>query len=245
MEIQHSTTDGCLVVTLIGSIDLASAPQIQCALVKDLSEEPFALICDLAGVDTLDPVCATVFASVANHPSSHWPATSFLLCGAQPPVAEILGLLTVPHFLELYASLQNALDAALARPPYLRDELVLAPIRTSPAVARAFVREVLGYWQLALPDNTLVDRAVLVASELVTNAVIHARTELRLRLELRGDLLHLAVRDGNPWMLRLVAIPDPEAEGGRGLWLVDQLARAWGVNRHPDGGKVIWCTLRL
>jgi anti-anti-sigma regulatory factor/anti-sigma regulatory factor (Ser/Thr protein kinase) len=243
MEIQHSTKDGCLVVALTGSINLFSAPRIQRALVKDLSEEPFALICDLAGVDTLDPVCATVFATVANHPASHWPSTSFLLCSAQPSVAEVLGLLTVPHFLELYASLEDALDAALARPPYLRDELVLAPIRTAAAAARAFVREVLDYWQLALPDNTLVDRAVLVASELVTNAVIHARTELRLRLELRGDLLHLAVRDGDPRML--VIIPGPEAEGGRGLWLVDQLARAWGVNRHPDGGKVIWCTLRI
>jgi anti-sigma regulatory factor (Ser/Thr protein kinase) len=101
------------------------------------------------------------------------------------------------------------------------------------------------YWQLALPDNTLMDRAVLLASELVTNAVIHARTELRLRVELRGELLHLAVRDGNPWQLRPATIPDPEAEGGRGLWLVDQLARAWGVNRHPDGGKVVWCTLTL
>lgn len=243
MEIQHSTKDGCQVVTLAGSINLFSVPQIRRALVKDLSEEPFALICDLSGVQELDPVCATVFATVANHPSSRWPATSFLLCGAQPPVAEILGLLTVPHFLQLYASLQDALDAAVARPPYLHDELVLAPIRTAAASARVFVREVLGYWQLALPDNTLVDRAVLVASELVTNAVIHARTELRLRLELRGDLLHLAVRDGNPRML--VIIRGPEAEGGRGLWLVDQLARAWGVNRHPDGGKVVWCTLRL
>jgi anti-anti-sigma factor len=245
MEIQHSTKDGCLVVALTGSIDLFSAPQIQRALVKDLSEEPFALICDLGGVDTMDPVCATVFSTVANHPSSRWPATSFLLCGAQPSVAEVLGLLTVPHFLELYASLEDALDAAVARPPYLRDELVLAPIPTAPAAARAFVRDVLGYWQLALPDSTLVDRAVLLASELVTNAVIHARTELRLRVELRGDLLHLAVRDGNPWMLRPATIPDPEAEGGRGLWLVEQLARAWGVNRHPDGGKVVWCTLIL
>jgi anti-anti-sigma regulatory factor/anti-sigma regulatory factor (Ser/Thr protein kinase) len=245
MEIQHSTQDGCQVVTLTGRIDLFSAAQIQRALVKDLSEEPFALICDLAGVDTLDPGCATVFATVANHPSSRWPATSFLLCGARPPVAEILGLLTVPHFLELYASLHDALDAAVARPPYLRDELVLAPIPPAAATARAFVRDLLGYWQLALADTTLVDRAVLLASELVTNAVVHARTELRLRVELRGELLHLAVRGGSPRLLRLVTIPDPEAEGGRGLWLVEQLARAWGVNRHPDGGKVVWCTLRL
>jgi anti-sigma regulatory factor (Ser/Thr protein kinase) len=61
-----------------------------------------------------------------------------------------------------------------------------------------------------------VDRAVLLAGELVTNAVVHARSELRLRLELRGDLLHLAVRDGSPRLLRLVTIPDPEARAGAG-----------------------------
>jgi anti-sigma regulatory factor (Ser/Thr protein kinase) len=106
------------------------------------------------------------------------------------------------------------------------------------------VREVCEYWQLALPDATVMDRAVLLANELVTNAVVHAHTEIWLRLELRGDRLHIAVRDGSPRLLRLVT-PDWQAEGGRGLWLVEQLARAWGVNRHPDGGKVVWCVLNL
>ena len=86
---------------------------------------------------------------------------------------------------------------------------------------------------------------MLLANELVTNAIVHAHTELRLRLELRGDWLHIAVRDHNPRLLRLVTVPDAEAEGGRGLWLVDQLARAWGVQPHPGGGKVVWCTLKL
>jgi hypothetical protein len=46
-------------------------------------------------------------------------------------------------------------------------------------------------------------------------------------------------------LLRLVTARDPEAESGCGLWLVEQLGRAWGVNPHPDGGKVVWCTLEL
>ena len=244
MEIQHSTQDGCVVVAFTGSIDLLSVSQIQRALLKDLSDQPFALICDLSGVDTLDPVCATVFSTVANHPASRWPDTGFLLCGAQPPVAEILNRLQVPHFLHMYVGLEDALDAAVARPPYLRDELRLAPTPTAPAAARAFVREVCRYWQLAIPDATVMDRAVLLADELVTNAMVHAHTEIRLRLELRGDRLHIAVRDGSPGLLRLVA-PDPQAEGGRGLWLIEQLARSWGVNRHPGGGKVVWCVLSL
>jgi len=244
MEIQHSDQDGCLVVGFTGSIDLFSVAKIRKTLLKDLGNEPYALICDLSGVEHLDPVCATVFSTVANHPASRWPATAFLLCGAQPPVAEILGRLQVPHFLQLYADVDEAVDQAVARPPYLREELRLAPTPTASAAARTFVRETCRYWQLALPDATVMERAVLLANELVTNAVVHAGTDIRLRLELRGDRLHIAVRDDNPRLLRLV-VPDSQAEGGRGLWLVEQLARAWGVNPHPEGGKIVWCVLSL
>ena len=73
---------------------------------------------------------------------------------------------------------------------------------------------------------------------------MHARTDLRLRLELRGDFLHIAVHDASPRLLRLVA-DDSDDEGGRGLRLVERLATSWGVSRRPDGGKTVWCTLRL
>jgi hypothetical protein len=128
-------------------------------------------------------------------------------------VAEILNRLQVPHFLQLYHGVEEAIDAVFARPPYLRDELLLAPTLSAPAAARAFVQQVCHYWEPALPDSTLVDRTILLASELVTNAVVHARTDLRLRLELRGDWLHLAVRDGSPRLLRVVA-SDPHAPRG-------------------------------
>jgi anti-sigma regulatory factor (Ser/Thr protein kinase) len=167
-----------------------------------------------------------------------------LLCGAQPAVAEVLGSLRVRHFLPLYDTLQEALDAAADRPGYLRDELGLAPTPTAAVTARRFVRKTLQHWRLAPPDGELSEQAQLLADELVTNAVVHARTEIRLRLELRGDRLHIAVRDGSPGLLRLVA-PDAQAEGGRGIWLIEQLAHSWGVNRHPDGGKVVWCVLSL
>jgi anti-anti-sigma regulatory factor/anti-sigma regulatory factor (Ser/Thr protein kinase) len=244
METRHSIQGGCTVVSFTGSIDLFTVSQVRRILLKDLAEEPYALICDLSGVEALDPVCATVFSTVANHPSSRWPATSFLLCGARPRVAEVLGRLQVPVFLRLYDDVEAAVDAILARPPYLRDELLLAPTPTAAAAARAFVRDTCRYWQLALPDQTLVDRAVLLANELVTNAIAHAHTDIWLRLELRGDWLHIAVRDGSPRLLRLIS-PDPEAQNGRGLWLVEQLARSWGVSHRPDGGKVVWCTLSI
>ena len=85
---------------------------------------------------------------------------------------------------------------------------------------------------------------MLVANELVTNAVIHAHTDVWLRLELRGDRLFIAVRDCGLKVLEPVP-PAPETEGGRGLWLVEQLGRAWGVRPAPDAGKTVWCALTL
>jgi ATP/maltotriose-dependent transcriptional regulator MalT/anti-anti-sigma regulatory factor/anti-sigma regulatory factor (Ser/Thr protein kinase) len=243
MQLTHYTRDGCLVVALTGKITVATAPQIQRELLKDLAEGPLAIICDLGGVDALDPVCATVFATVANHPVSRWPATSLLLCGAQPAVAEVLGGLRVRHILPLYDNLQEAIDAAGARPGYLRDELRLAPTPAAAAAARRFVRETLQSWGLGTPDGELSEQAQLLADELVTNAVVHAQTNTRLRLELGGELLHIAVGDLDPRLPRL--LPDnPQAQGGRGLRLVEWVAAAWGAQPHPGGGKVVWCTLQ-
>jgi anti-sigma regulatory factor (Ser/Thr protein kinase)/anti-anti-sigma regulatory factor len=244
MQIDRTMRDGCIVVGLTGTINLFTTSRVQRVLLKDLGERPYAIICDLAGVDAIDPVCATVFSTVANHPSSDWPATAFLLCAARPVVAEELKRLAVLPFLPLCDTVEEALDQVAARPPYLRDELRLAPTATAPAAARLYVRDVLQYWRLALPGQDVIDRAELLADELVTNAVVHGRTSLRLRLELRGDLLHIGVHDASPRLLRLVP-DDPESEAGRGLRLVEQLSTAWGVHRGRDGGKVVWCTLPL
>ena len=243
MQIAHSTRDGCRVVTLTGQVTLSTVPQIQRALFKAFAEYPLAVICDLGGVDVLDPICASVFAAVANHPPSRWPATSLLLCGAQPAVAEVLGHLRVPHYVPLYASLDQALSAAVDRPGYLRDELRLAPTPTAAAAARRLVRDTLWSWELGPPDGELSEQAQLLADELVTNAVVHAQTDMQLRLELGGGLLHIAVRDLDRRLPRLLP-DDPQAEGGRGLRLVKWVATAWGAQPDPDGGKLVWCTLR-
>jgi anti-anti-sigma factor len=244
MEIKQSTRRGCLVVAFSGRIDRSSVAEVQRTLFKGLSEQPEALICDLAGVQYLDPVAATVFSSVTHQSANRWPATSFLLCGARPRVAEVIRRGQALHLVRLHATVEEALDAALTRPPYLRNELRLAPTPTAAAAARVFVRELCGAWRLAAPDSTVVDRAALVANELVTNAVIHAHSDLWLQLELRADRLFVAVRDRGP-RLRQPVPTDAQAEGGRGLWLVEQLSRAWGVQPDADGGKVVWCALNL
>ena len=243
MHITRSTRDDCLVVTLTGSITLATAPLVEQTLLDDLAERPVAVICDLGDVDALDPRCASVFVAVADHPTRRWPAGSLLLCGAQPAVAEVLGGLDAGGFVPLYGSLEQALSRASVRPSPLREELLLAPTLTAPAVARRFVRETVRSWGLAAPEGQLSEPAQLLADELVTNALVHAGGDMRLQLELREDLLYIGVRDLSPRGVRQLPA-GPGSESGRGLLVVARVAKAWGVQPHPRGGKVLWCTLR-
>ena len=257
MRIDQSTRDGCAILAPVGDLDGAAVPSLRQVLLRRLGEQPLAVICDLSGLASVDEACAAVFPSVASHPSSRWPETNLLLCGAQPAVAAVLERLAIPQYLPVHPSLEEALAHAAARPPYLRDELPLAPSATAPATARRFIRDTCRQWRLeAMEDPTdptaqgwveeLVDRAMLVASELVTNAVVHSQGPVRLRLELHQQRLHLAVYDRSPRLLALATDPgDLDAEGGRGLLIVDRLASSWGVRHAPGGGKVIWCVLEL
>jgi anti-sigma regulatory factor (Ser/Thr protein kinase) len=81
--------------------------------------------------------------------------------------------------------------------------------------------------------------AALLTSELVTNAVRHAAETIWVALELEPDsLLVVQASDDLPGE-PVVKPPSADADGGRGMFLVDQLARRWGV--HPtEAGKVVW-----
>ena len=81
--------------------------------------------------------------------------------------------------------------------------------------------------------------AVLVVSELVTNVVRHAHTDIHLHAEWNAVTLRVEVRDGSSV---LPAIADLEDEHGQGLRLVQQLASAWGVEQRDDG-KAVWFTV--
>jgi hypothetical protein len=99
-------------------------------------------------------MAAAVFSTVARHRASRWPTTSFLLCGARPQVAEALRRVRASRLVRLYATLDEAVEAARIRPPLLWDELRLAPVPTAARAARAFVREVCRAWRLEAPDTT-------------------------------------------------------------------------------------------
>jgi anti-sigma regulatory factor (Ser/Thr protein kinase) len=94
----------------------------------------------------------------------------------------------------------------------------------------------------------LQDDVLLVAGELVTNAVVHAATEIELSYHLDASALEVGVSDRNPRPPRLSRGPDgkaltqrglsPNVLGGRGLLIVSQLADEWGVTETREGKRV-------
>jgi anti-sigma regulatory factor (Ser/Thr protein kinase) len=88
----------------------------------------------------------------------------------------------------------------------------------------------------------------LVASELVANAVTHSGAQpddlLQVRAELAGDRLRIAVHDpGRSGSIAHVRTGDPEAGGGWGLLIVEQLSERWGA--ESSDGQLVWADVAL
>ena len=109
---------------------------------------------------------------------------------------------------------------------------------TSVAAARRFVEERMKEWRV----EQLLDDALMVSSELVTNAVTHARSSCRIRLSLNVATLRIDVLDAG------AGTPEPQPpseteEHGRGLYMVDAVTTAWGLEDVPGQGKLVWAEL--
>ncbi|MFE7128841.1 ATP-binding protein [Streptomyces sp. NPDC057617] len=112
------------------------------------------------------------------------------------------------------------------------------------ALARMELRKALAGWGL----SELEDAAVLIVSELLSNAGLHAKVTPEQIIETRyfrsSGALRIEVHDGCPDRPQ-PRTPDPEAPDGRGLLLVDALADEWGVADRAGPGKMIWASLSL
>jgi serine phosphatase RsbU (regulator of sigma subunit)/anti-sigma regulatory factor (Ser/Thr protein kinase) len=121
-------------------------------------------------------------------------------------------------------------------PEAWQEELTLRPEETAPGRARRFVRQTL----TANGWGESLDNALLLTTELTTNAVVHAGTTITITVRGDADELMVRVQDHTPGRLAGTArAPDELHEGGRGLYLVDTLSTTWGTE-HTGSGKAVW-----
>jgi two-component sensor histidine kinase len=116
-----------------------------------------------------------------------------------------------------------------------------APSPQSAARARHFIARTLAAWQGL---TGAAETAVLLTSELVTNALRYSQGSVKVHVDVdeQTQTVRISVHDADPRMPQLLAVA-AEAENGRGLWLVDALAKRWGTEQLPGDGKQVWFEL--
>ena len=121
------------------------------------------------------------------------------------------------------------------------DPQVLPHTLAAPGLARRHLRSLAADW----PPH-LLDAALLLTSELVTNAVVHGLEPVHLQVEDDGDRLRVHVSDGAPCGLPPTPYAPTELHAsGRGLLIVDAVAHQWGCHRRrTPPGKTVWFELR-
>lgn len=138
--------------------------------------------------------------------------------------------------------LVHALLAFLLREPDDAAEARTAAIRlpadvNSAREARGFVERTLASWDLV----ELADTALLLVSEAVTNAVVHAASASQLTMSLLRERLRVEVCDWGGGHLRIRTASQDETSG-RGLALIEALSSVWGTTQTEEG-KVVWFEL--
>ncbi|MEH0973117.1 ATP-binding protein [Micromonospora sp. CPCC 205546] len=223
------------VVRLRGGLDLATMRTVHDVLDRCLADQPDALVVDLTDLSVRDRLALSVFAAIARR-AAGWPVVPVVLCVPPSEVADWLAESTACRVVPVRRDCDEATRAGhAAAAPRLRARL--DPVAGACRRARELVTEACARWNL--PET--VGPASLVLSELVGNVVRHAGTPMRVTLTLCRPYLHVAVADGSRTQVR-AGCPDVDAEGGRGLMLVRELAQGWGSAPAGDG-KVVWAML--
>lgn len=114
------------------------------------------------------------------------------------------------------------------------------------AATPAHVGQAREFLATLLDGHPAADEAVLCLSELVTNAVLHSASArpggtFHVHVSLRAGMLRVEVEDGGgPWRTATTG----DVLGGRGLIIVDSLARNWGITEYGPGRRAVWFEIR-
>ncbi|MEU8232833.1 ATP-binding protein [Actinoplanes sp. NPDC048967] len=211
-----------------------------------VAETPRVIVVDLSELSDDQGESAMTWQTLTRFAAQRRAPIGLIVCSSPPRVAERLQASSTG------AAVTTAETVAAARAAgagYLQwphqHRLPLPPDRVAVFLGGRTVHDLC--ISFGLP--ALAPTARLIASELISNAVDHARTDLDVALSVRGDVLHLGVYDRHSG-LPVVAEAEPwhpdqlRDKHGAGLWLVDAAATAWGALPWHSG-KLVWATLAI
>jgi hypothetical protein len=222
------------VATLTGDLTLANSPELRDGVLKVATDAPESVIADISGLEIDDDSLVSVFTVIAVR-IGDWPGLPFAVVTDRADHVARLATRAMGQAVPVHADVATA-ERARVRPRRRRAVQLLASSPEASAAARAFVGRTCVLWKV----REHVEDALLVATELVENAIRHTTSRPRLRLELRPGAFTVSVADDDPRQAVLLERPE---EHGLGLRLVTQTAHVWGCSRSWAGGKVVWAVL--
>jgi anti-sigma regulatory factor (Ser/Thr protein kinase) len=231
-----STAGGIVVLDVSGSFPAAATAANE-ALRRTLFAQPRAVACDLSAVvGEPDDGTWRRLLDTGGY-LEHWPGTRLALVTRDRAPSHVQDD-PVGREAVVGSSLAEALAALSGIPAARTARIHLAANPRASRAARDFVSRTCLDWQL----QHGIPSAVLVVSELVTNSLAHAGTDVDITLSAVGTKLCLTVVDGNEDPPRLVRAP-LERGRGRGMHVVEGFSRAWGSLPGPDRGKAVWVVI--
>jgi hypothetical protein len=247
LSLLRDAVSGVIEVAVHGRWDRRLRLDVYTVMRKCLAENPTAIIVDLHDLADLDGESANMWMAAARAATVLQPPAQLVL--SLPPTRRLAGRLRqlgAVRYLPIFVTVEKARAAVLSQVP-LTERLHLKPLPPEPASVGAagdLVTAACDAWDL--PRVSEPGRTVM--TELVTNAVRHAGTDIAVTVSRLRNAVHLAVNDGNPDLPSLArpAGRKPAGypkNGASGLWAVHARASAWGA-RPSRNGKVVWAIVR-
>lgn len=233
MLVQREVTAGVEILSIRGPVTDDDACALAVALAEAIGLQPRAVLVDLTEADRIEPRALEVL-TAARRGAPGWPRPALVVCCSATEREQGLAMLGLAVHPRRDDGMAHVDDRSLA--PRHRVRLPHEP--TSPRRARAEAAQI----ATALGCVDMTDELALIVSELVTNAVRHAEPPVEMEIEVTDDEVLIAVDDGSPGRPGACLVPS-EAEGGRGLQMVEAISAETGVRPNPPG-KTVWAALR-
>ncbi|MGC4864855.1 ATP-binding protein [Micromonospora sp. DT53] len=224
-------------ITLAGGLTPDAEPHLAALLLAGALDAPLTLVVDLDALTTADIVPIGAF--LARWATDHTDGPE-LAVSANPltPPGRLLRATLGQHAILGTALLGHPAERAPISA--YRAHLRLPADARSPAAARRLVARQCDAWGM----QVVADRAMVIASELVSNVVQHAGTDLDITVADVAGSLRISVRDrdGETPDSTTPALPRQVTEGGRGLPIIAALTTDWGFFPFGDG-KTVWAAI--
>jgi anti-sigma regulatory factor (Ser/Thr protein kinase) len=229
--LRREVAQGVEIISVRGPVADTDSAALCTAIAAAASLSPRGVVLDLSEATDIAPTALSAIRE-ARDKAPGWPRPSFVVCCRSDQVSAALG-----EVLPVHPGREECLAHVDDRRSAHRHQIDLADSVRSPARARQAAAEMVARLHL----EPIGDELALVVSELVTNAVRHAEPPVRLEIQADDDRVTVAVADGSPGR-PVPRVAADDAEGGRGLAMIDLLAADTGVRPSPPG-KTVWAAL--